>query len=145
MIKTLEFKRLKFHTSFNFKNKKEKGKYFDNLLLESTIRFKNELSKYFNEKLHILISYSVMFMIFSIGTTFLALLALLFNNISLFFCDSILTCIFMIICLILYNKFKISAFKCSFTEAINTDKFLEDLQQELIKHNKKEKENSKKI
>jgi hypothetical protein len=140
MIKTLEFKGLRFHTSFNFKNKKEKGKYFDNLLLESTIRFKNELSKYFNEKLHVLISYSVIFIIFGIGTTFLALLALLFNNISLFFYDGVLTCIFMIISLTLYNKFKISAFKCSFTEAINTDKFLEDLQQELINSNKK-KEN----
>ena len=72
----LEFQGLKFKiSSFDFKNKSERNKYFTDLLAINDYLFLEKQKQYFTEKLHILLSYAYIFQI--LGFVFLGLALLM--------------------------------------------------------------------
>ena len=54
-----EFNYLRFKSSFSFKNAKAENMYFENLLMKSLYQYQEKQKTYFDEKLHITFSYSV--------------------------------------------------------------------------------------
>ena len=75
----LEFEGLKFkNTEFQFRNKKEMNQYFNDVLIDSPIRFINTLDRWTLENMHIAFSqYMVMkFIAYGfLGLSFIAILA----------------------------------------------------------------------
>ena len=135
MTKVIEFNGLRTSTSYNFKNKKEECNFWDNLLIESPLRFRNEYSKFLHEKLHVIFSLSQIFRLFAALCAFLTLMAYVNSNGLLFVVNGIST----IICLGLfggyYLKFKSFAISVAVTDEIHTIEFVEALQ-EIVKETK---------
>ncbi|MFA5153388.1 MAG: hypothetical protein WC554_12565 [Clostridia bacterium] len=132
MTKVIEFEGLRTSTSFNFKNKKERAEYWDELLKNSALRFKNEYSRFLHEKLHVFFSLVQIFKIFSILCVFLTLSAFINSNEMLFIVNGILTFIFLCLFVGYHLKFKSFVIGVIITEKIHTIEFIEALQ-EIVK------------
>lgn len=70
------FEGFKFQTSFNFKSKREKTRYFNDLLFYSDYLFQEKQKQYFSERLHVLFSYSTFFRWMSIALGIIAILSI---------------------------------------------------------------------
>lgn len=127
-MEELEYDHLITRTSFNFKNEKEEAEYWDTLLIESPIRFKNTFSKYLRERLLVRYSYYKIFQYFFYGMLVLALINpyLVWFNIGF-------ALVFSVLSLVFYWKYRIFGIKVQFTELMHTDDFLEMLRDEVIK------------
>ena len=123
----IEFGGLKTSTSFNFKNKKAEGKYWDYVLIESALRFKNEFSKFLREKLHVIFSWHIIFKILSIIMLIPLWIAFINGNLFIGMADSFLALSFGFISLIYYFKFRSFVITVAVTEEINSVEFLEEL------------------
>ena len=132
MSKLLEFNGLRTQTSFYFKNKKAESKYWKDLLIESAQRYKNEFEKYMNEKLHVLLTYMLIFKYASITMLFLFVVSLLSgNNLEIF---NLISCLlFALTSFIFYLRFTAFSIKVIITQTLNTPEFVEDMRELVLK------------
>ena len=128
MKQIIEYDKLITHTSFNFNSKKEEANYWDNLLIESPIKFKNEYSNFLHEKLHVYYSFSQIFKYSGIGCLILCLI-----NPSIILWNLVFSATFFCIGGGFYLKFKSFAISVIITDAINTIEFVNLLREEVIK------------
>jgi len=130
MINSIEFRGLKFKTSFNFKNRIERGKYFNNLLIENINLFKEKQKEYFIEKLHVIFSYFITFKFLAFGILLAALLSPMYNIMIAY-----IALVSFITSLILNKKFKKDLFKYDFAMSMNEmPEFIEILRDDLIEN-----------
>lgn len=132
----LEFNGLKTHTTLNFRNKREEVQYWSNLLLDSVIRYKNEFSKYLNEKLHVLFTWMLIFRYTSYGILIFFIISLFNQNRLLMLINLSLGLLTALISFVYYFKFGLFASKVMITETLNTPEFLEELREIIIKDRK---------
>lgn len=133
--KELQFEGFKFSTSFNFKNKKQRIDYFDNLLINDIQKFRVMQKKYFMEKLHILTSHLTI-----ISWSIVAIFILMFINMMskgspiIFMVNMISYIVFFLAYLILKRVTSVKMRKYIFTITMNSDdSFLNILREETIK------------
>lgn len=133
MTKIIEFEGLRTTTSFNFRNKKERVKYWDSLLKDSALRFKNEYSQFLHQKLHVFFSFALILKLFTALCAFLTLAAHINANELLFIINGALTIISLALFAYFHFKFKSFAISVAITDQIHTIKFIEALQ-EIVKN-----------
>jgi cellulose synthase/poly-beta-1,6-N-acetylglucosamine synthase-like glycosyltransferase len=141
MKKQLNFDGYRFESSFNFRNKKAKINYFTDLLINQPNKFKEEQSKYFEEKLHILFSFHDVFKYLFyafIGITLTSILiatgAGLIVNPVLIIIYAAISILLKILQIIFKYKFNIDASSYMFTTALNEDSFFfEEYRKEVMK------------
>lgn len=134
MTKQIEFYGLRFKTSLNFKNHTERGKYFNNLLIENICKFQEKQKEYFTEKLHVLFSYYIAFKFSAYAILGIALFSP--SVFQIIICGIAITA--FITSLILNKKFQRDTMRYTFTVAMNElPDFIEILRNDLIENNNK--------
>lgn len=118
MEKCIVFENLKFKSSFNFQNNKEKTEYFNDLLFKSTYLFQERQKQYFSEKMHILFSYSHLYKWVGIlaGVVSLPTIHTIFAPVFILF-----MILFGLLWVIYKQRFKNAYFGYSFISSINED------------------------
>lgn len=137
-MKIIEYDHLITHTSFNFKNRKKEAEYWDNLLMDSPLRFKNEYSQFLHEKLHVIFSFSQIFKYFALGCSVLFLFSVI-NNSQLLLVNGLASLIFFGLHIGYYMKFVSFAIAVAVTDEINSVEFIEKLRDLIIEEKRKTK------
>ena len=137
MTEVIEFQGLKTHTSFYFKNRKAERKYWDDMLKESALKYKNTFSKYMHEKLHVYFSFHKIFKWFALGTL-LAMWIAIFNgyntiNATVVIVDGISSLLFAILSCGFKFKFKQFVLSVTLMELFNSPDLLEEVREQLLK------------
>ena len=137
MNNIIEFEGLKFKTSLNFRNKREEGNYWDNLIIDSIHKFRTAQKEYFYEKLHILMSYFTLLKHISYGVLSYTFLYTLFSNSPerlIIYILILISIIIFVVSLLFYRKFKDDTSKYVFTTTLNgDDDFINMIRDEVIK------------
>jgi hypothetical protein len=131
MTKVIQFTGLRTRTSFHFKNKKEESKYWDDMLKESALRYKNTFSKYLNEKLHVYISFYKIFQWSSLAMLLPFWIAVANKNIPLMYGNTVIIAILAGVSIIYYLKSKTQLSAIAMLEVF-TD-ILEDVREDMLK------------
>jgi hypothetical protein len=132
-----EFVGFKTHTSFYFKNKKERERYWDDLLIESVVKYKDEFSKYLHELTHVYLSLGTIFKYFMYGALILTWIAFFNHNVLLMMINGSLTIIFTALSAVYLFKCRSQILKTMLSDELNSIEFLEKLRDFIIKDKNK--------
>lgn len=112
MENKLIFEGLKFNTSFNFKNRRQKTKYFNDLLFESSYLFQQRQKQYFSERMHVIFSFEKVCKWLAIMFGSISILAI---HTSFGYVTCLLMVLFGVMTLIYNRKFQNLMFRYSFS------------------------------
>lgn len=124
------FHGLRFNTSFNFKNKKQEAKYWDNLLIKNPANYRLEFNQYLDEKLHVIFSF---YKIYNYLFYFFLIFILLAPK-DLFLLNAGMMAVIGIITTVYYFKFQSFARAVEITKTIHTLEFVEELRKIILEH-----------